>query len=404
MNVEKLRQDFPLLKRQINGKPIAYLDNAATSLKPMQVINAVEKYYNKETANVHRGLHRLSEEASETYEESHKSVAIFADARAEEVVFTKNCTEAINLVMYSLKEKNFFKKGDKIVLSRAEHHSNLVPWQFLEKSGVKTEFVELNSDYTLDLEDFKEKAEGAKLVSVAHEFNTVASINPVKELAAIARKESALFFVDASQSIPHMPVSFKEIRADFMAFSGHKMLGPSGIGCLIGRRKLLEEMPPFLYGGDMIKHVSLHSSEWNFLPYKFEAGTPPIAESYGLKAAVEYLQEIGMNRIREHEKTLTKYALEKMEIEGLKIYCPKNEEKQGAIVLFEAEKIDCHDLSLALSESRNVFIRSGMHCAEPIVSSLNEKGLCRISMSFYNNEKDIDVFVQALKEIMKEFK
>ncbi len=403
-NTEKIREDFPIIQKKVNGKPIIYLDNAATSLKPIQVIEKLNYYYKECTANIHRGLHRMSEEASILYEESHAKTAKLINAKgSQEIVFTRNATESLNLLMYSLQTKNFFKKGDEILISKMEHHSNIVPWQFLEKKiGIKLKTIELNEDYTLNMQDFEKKLnEKTKIVSITHASNTVAAINPVKEITAKAKKNGSIVIIDGSQSVPHMPVNVKEINSDFLVFSGHKMLGPTGIGVLYGRKKLLEEMPPFLYGGDMITEVHWKSSSWNALPYKFEAGTPNIAGGIAFGEAIDYLKKIGLENVRKHEKQITKYALERItEIKGIKTFCPRDSKKQGGIILFQHEKIEAHDLALALDEANNIAIRSGMHCAQPLVESLNPKGLARASFYFYTTEKEIDLFVETLKEIV----
>jgi cysteine desulfurase/selenocysteine lyase len=405
MNVEKIREDFPLLKRKIKGKKIIYLDNAATSLKPSQVIDAERHYYENISANVHRGLHILSEEASREHEAGHETVAKFLGARKEETVFVRNATEGLNLVMYSLLNSNYFKKGDKIVVSKMEHHSNIVPWQYLEKKiGVKLEFVDLNKDYTLDIADFESKVKEAKLVSMTAASNTVATLPNIREITKKAHKEGALVCVDGAQLVPHHEVNFSQMDFDFLTFSGHKMLAPTGTGALIGKKELLNKFEPFMFGGDMIHSVDFHKSEWNTLPNKFEAGTPNIAGSYGIKAACEYLKRIGMNNVAKHEETLTKVALEEMnKIDSINIYGPKDPKKQGGIILFESTLLSAHELAMALSEAENICIRSGMHCAEPLVSSLNKEGLARASFYLYNTEEEILFFAKALKETLKVF-
>jgi cysteine desulfurase / selenocysteine lyase len=403
MNIEEIRKDFPLLQMQHNGKKVTYLDNAATSLKPEQVISAERKYYEKECANVHRGLHFLSEQASIAHEESHEKIGKFVGAKKEEVVFTKNTTESMNLVMYSLMNSDFFKKGDKIIVSKMEHHSNIVPWQFLErKIGIKLEYVELLDNFEIDMNDFEKKVRGAKLVSFSGASNTVAVLPDLKKIEKISHKEGALFCVDGAQLVPHQEVNFKAMNADFLAFSGHKMLGPTGTGALVGKKKLLEDLEPFLFGGDMIQEVKEHESKWNSLPYKFEAGTPNIAGSYGMSAAIDYLHKVGWKTIEKQEKLLTKLCIEELEgINSIEMYCPKNTDKQGGIVLFESKKLPAHELAMTLSEMENICIRSGMHCAEPLVSSINKDGLARASFYFYNTEEEVMHLSKALKETIK---
>jgi len=308
--------------------------------------------------------------------------------------------------MYSLFMQGFFEKGDEILVSAMEHHSNIVPWQFLEKRvEVKLNFVELNNDYTLDMQDLEEKISGkTKLVSIMHASNTVATITPAKEIAKIAHDHNSLFALDAAQSAPHMPLDVKKINPDFLCFSAHKMLGPTGIGVFYAKKEMLEKMPPFLYGGDMIHTVKRHSSTWNRLPYKFEAGTPNIAGGIAFGAAIDYLQKLGMQNIERHEKELTKYSLEKMqEVEDIELFCPKDAEKQGAIVMFGSKNMEAHDLALALDEADNIAIRSGMHCAEPLVSKLDSEGLARASFYLYNTEKEIDLFAESLQKILSVF-
>ena len=403
MNLEQIRKDFPVLSRKIEGKEVIYLDNAATSLKPRQVINAEQYYYENVSANVHRGLHVLSEEASRMHEASHEEVAKFIGAKKKEVVFVKNASEGLNLVMYSLFNSNYFNKGDKIIVSKMEHHSNIVPWQFLEKKAkIKLEFINLTDDYELDMADFEEKVRGAKLVSITGASNTVATIPDIKTIGKKAHKEEALVCVDGAQLVPHHEVNFHSLGIDFLTFSGHKMLAPTGTGALVAKEELLEKFEPFMFGGDMIHSVQWHSSSWNHLPYKFEAGTPNIAGSYGIKAAVEYLKKIGMNNIAKHEEKLTKVALEELgRINSIELHCPKNEKKQGGIILFESKKLSAHEIAMALSEMNKICIRSGMHCAEPLVSSINKEGLARASFYLYNTEEEIHKFANTLNEIIQ---
>lgn len=406
MDVEKIRRDFPVLQRRLGGKRVTYLDNAASTLKPRQVIDAVNRYYSEISANVHRGVHRLSEEATREWEGAHKKVEGFVGAGKGEIIFTRNTSEGINLAMYSLREKGLFGKGTRIVATKMEHHSNMVPWQFAAKStGAELDYIGLTNDYMLDMEDAKRKInKKTRLVAVTHVSNTVGTINPVKEIGKIAHEAGALFVVDGAQAVPHMPVDVRKAGADFYAFSGYKMLGPTGIGMLYGRRELLEEMPPFLYGGDMIMEVRLEGATWNELPYKFEAGTPHIAGGFGISAAVDYLRAIGMENVRNHEKELTRHALERLAgVRGLNIYCPKNPEKQGAIVMFDSPALEPHDLALALDEAENIAVRSGMHCAEPLVSGINPNGLCRASFYLYNTKEEVDLLAETLAKVLGAF-
>jgi len=408
VDIEKIRADFPVLQREVGGKKIAYFDNAASTLKPKAVIDAVNRYYSEVSTNVHRGIHKLSEEATREWEGARKNVADFVGAGKEELIFTRNTSESINLVMYALREQGLFGKGDRIVTTKMEHHSNMVPWQFCAKSrGAELDYVGLTNDYLLDMEELKEKItknKNVKLVAVAHVSNTVGTINPIREIAKIAHDAGALVVVDGAQAVPHMPVDVKALGADFYAFSGYKMLGPTGIGMLYGKKELLEEMPPFLYGGDMIMEVKLEGATWNELPHKFEAGTPHIAGGFGMAAAVDYLSGLGMENVRNHEKELTRYALEKLgEVKGLNLYCPKNPERQGASILFDSPVLEPHDLALALDEAENIAVRSGMHCAEPLIGEINPKGLCRASFYIYNTKEEIDLLAGTLGSILGAF-
>lgn len=411
MNFEKLSNDFPVLSRKIAGKPVVYLDNAATALKPQRVIDAINRYYTKETANVHRGTHKLSQEASEEYENTHATIEKFINAKKGEVVLTKGATDSLNAIAYSLLENGFFKAGDEIVLTRAEHHANLVPWQFVaKKTGAKLKFVELNSDYSINYHDLEQKlSPKTKVVSVPHVSNTVAAINDVEKIGKMAKKNNSnsLFMVDAAQSVPHMKIDVKKIGCDLLAFSGHKMLGPTGTGVLYGKKELLEKLEPFEYGGAMIHSVSYEKSSWNKLPDKWEAGTPHIAGAYGLKAAVEYLDKIGMENVREHEMNLTKFVLNEMrELENkklIRIYNPKDEKKQGGVILFGSPVLEAHEIGIALDEINNIAVRSGMMCAQPLVESLNPNGLVRASFYVYNTKEEITLFVQTLETVLNSF-
>jgi cysteine desulfurase / selenocysteine lyase len=399
MNVNKIREDFVVLNRKVNGNKLVYLDSAATSLKPKQVLDAEKKYYETSCANVHRGVHEMSQEASIEYEKSHEVVANFINAGKEEVIFTKNTTESLNLLMYSLRNGNFFKKGDTILTSDLEHHSNIIPWQYLEKKiGIKLEFVKLNNNFEIDLEDFEKKSKGAKLVSISGASNTVSTHTNLKEIEKITHQNNALLCVDGAQLIPHQTFDFKKSNIDFLAFSGHKMLAPTGIGCMIGKKKILSEMEPFLFGGDMITNVSKHSATWNNLPSKFEAGTPNIAASYGMNAAIKYLEKIGMENVKKQEQKLTNLCINELEKMNVTVHGPKNE-NQGGIVLFDCKKINCHDVATILNDD-GIAIRSGMHCAQPLVSSLNSEGLARASFYIYNTEEEVMFFIKKLKELI----
>jgi cysteine desulfurase/selenocysteine lyase len=404
MNTNKIRRDFPILKRRVNGKPLIYLDNAATSQKPEAVIDALTTYYKKYNANVHRGIHKLSEEATQAYEETRKKISKFINAKSEkEIIFTKNTTEAINLVMYSFGMQ--LKPGDEVISSVMEHHSNIVPWQFLQNFGIKLKFVDINEDGTLKIEDYEKLiTPHTKLIAVTHVSNVLGTINPIKEISRIAHKNNILLLVDAAQSVPHMEVDVQEIDCDFMAFSSHKMLGPTGVGVLYAKRELLERMKPFLYGGDMIREVSLYETKYNEVPWKFEAGTPNIADVIAFGAAIEYLEKIGMKNIEKHERELTKYALKKLsKIKNLEIYGPKNPNQRIGVISFNLKNIHPHDVASILDQE-GIAIRSGHLCAQPLMKRLNIQAAARASFYLYNTKKDIDKLVQALLKVKKVFK
>ncbi len=406
INVEQIREDFPILKRKFYGKPLIYFDNAATSQKPKQVIEAIRKYYEEQNANIHRGIYALSEEATQLYEDSKKKVARFINARRwEEIIYTRNTTESINLIAYTWGWKNV-SKGDNIVLTVMEHHSNLVPWQLLaQEKKVELRFVDINDEGLLNINQAEKLIDDhTKLVSITHVSNVLGTINPVKEIGKIAHEKGALFLVDGAQSTPHMPVDVRDIDADFFAFSGHKMLGPMGIGVLYGKREILERIGPFLGGGDMIKSCSLSGCSWNDLPWKFEAGTSNVEGAVGLSAAIDYLNSIGMESIREHEEELTRYALDRMsEIEDIKIYGPKNTKIRGGVISFNLGNIHPHDLASIL-DAEGIAIRAGHHCAQPLMTRLGVTATARASFYIYNDKNEIDVFIDVLNKIKRRLK
>ncbi|MBS3151338.1 cysteine desulfurase [Candidatus Woesearchaeota archaeon] len=398
---EKIRKDFPYLNRKINGKPIVYFDNAAMTQKPNQVLGAIDDYYKEHCANVHRGVHKLSQEASGLYEDAHKKIGKFVNAKFEETVFTRNTTESLNLIYYAYALRNL-KKGDRILATSMEHHSNYVPLLELKKSrGIEVDSIGINEDGTLKMEEYGEKiSKKTKIVTVVHVSNVLGTINKVKEIGKLAHENDSLFIVDAAQSVPHMPVDFKNINADFLCFSGYKMLGPTGIGVLIGKKEILEDMNPFLYGGDMLQEVHKDSWKPNKIPWKFEAGTPNIAGGIGLGAAVDYLKRIGMDKIRKHEVELVQYTLEKLKsVRGVKVYDSLSIENKGGIVSFNLEKLKCHETAGLLDSMSNVMCRSGMLCAQPLVESLNKDGVVRVSFYIYNTKEEIDVLIESLKKI-----
>jgi len=404
-DVSKVRADFPILQRRIHGKPLVYLDNAATSQKPESVIEAMDDYYRRYNANIHRGVHTLAEEATEAYEGARRKVGRFINAYSpREIVFVRNTTEAINLIALTWGRANV-GEGDVIILSVMEHHSNLVPWQLLAQAvGARLEFLELDPEGRLILEDLdrllKEYGERVKLVGVSGMSNVLGTINPVEEIAPQVHSAGALLLVDGAQSVPHLPVDVRALDADFLAFSGHKMLGPTGIGILWARKEILQAMPPFLGGGDMIKSVHLRESEWNDIPHKFEAGTPNIAHAIGMGAAVDYLQALGMENVKAHEQTMARYAMERLStIPSLRIYGPPAEER-GGVVTFNLMRdndllIHPHDLASIL-DREGIAIRAGHHCAQPLMEHYGVPATARASFYVYNTEEEADRLVDAL--------
>ena len=407
LDVSRIREDFPVLARKVyDGMPLVWLDSAATTQKPRQVIQALVDYYEGYNANVHRGVHALSMESTQKYEEARQKVADFVNAESADcLIWTRNTTEGINLVAHSWAEDNI-RAGDEIVVTALEHHSNLVPWQQVAaRKGAKVRVLPLADDHTLDMAAADEII-GARtrLLAVSHASNAVGTINPVRELAAKARAVGAAVLVDGAQSVPHMPVDVQDLDCDFLAFSGHKMLGPTGIGGLYVKREALERMRPFLTGGEMVLAVSYEDASWNELPMRFEAGTPNIADAIGLGAAVDYLQALGMDNVREHEIALTTYALDAFKEleEELDVYGPKDALKQGGIVSFHHPDVHPHDLGTML-DRRGIAIRTGHHCAMPMVQSLGVLATARASVYLYNTEQEIDMLVDALKEALRYF-
>ena len=402
LDIESIRNDFPILSRKIhNNKPLVYFDNAATSQKPKQVIDAIDFYYRNYNANVHRSIHQLGEEATAKFEESHEKVADFINADSyQNIVLTKNTTESLNLAAYSLTAG--LKKDDEIVISQMEHHSNFVPWQQLAKQrSLRLKFVKINEEGKLDEESIKQNiTKKTKIVSLTHVSNVLGTINPIKEIAKIAHENNALMVVDGAQSVPHMPVDVKKLDADFYAFSGHKMLGPTGVGVLYGKKELLEDMQPFLYGGEMIREVRFDDTKFNELPWKFEAGTPNIVEGIGLGVAIDYLKKIGMKQIQERDRELVDYAMEKLkDISGIAIYGPK---ERGSVISFNVNNIHAHDVSQIL-DSEGVAIRAGHHCCMPLMSVLGVAATARASFYLYNTEQEIDTFINAIHKVKKVF-
>lgn len=399
LDVEAIRRDFPILHQEVHGRPLVYLDNAASSQKPRAVIEALDEYYRRYNANVHRGIHTLSERAGQAYEKARRKVARFINARSvKEVIWTRNTTESINLVAYSWGRANI-GAGDEILLTEMEHHSNLIPWQILaEEKNAELNFICVTDDGLLDLEGLDQLlTERTKLVSLAHMSNVLGTINSVAEIARRAHAVGAKVLLDAAQSVPHLPVDVRALDCDFMAFSGHKMCGPTGIGVLYGKRELLEEMPPFLGGGDMIKEVSLESSTWNDLPWKFEAGTPSIAEAIGMGVAVDYLDGVGMSAIHRHEQEVARYALEALSsVGGLTLYGPPAE-MRGGVTTFNVPGVHPHDLATIL-DSEGVAIRAGHHCAQPLMRRYGVPATARASFYLYNTQAEVDVLIRGLEK------
>jgi cysteine desulfurase/selenocysteine lyase len=406
LDLGKIREDFPILKRKINNHPLIYFDNAATTQKPKQVIEAIEEFYEKYNANVHRAVHTLSQEASELYENAHEEVAKFINANGmEEIIFVRGTTEAINLFAYAWGLRNL-KMEDEVLVTLMEHHSNIVPWENLSKiNGFQVKYAEVNDDGTLNYEDFENAiSDKTKIVCLPHVSNVTGVINDVKRVAKMAHECGSLVLVDGAQSVPHLPVDVKDLDIDFLAFSGHKMLGPTGIGVLYGKRELLEEMEPFHGGGEMIREVTFDtitkrcSISWNDLPWKFEAGTPNICGGVGLMAAIKYLKDVGMENVKAHEKTLTEYALHRMqECKKVRIYGPKDASVKCGIIPFGVDGLGSHDVALFL-DSYGIMIRSGFHCAQPLHEKFKLKSSARVSFYIYNTREEIDRFVDVSKE------
>jgi len=405
IDVQRIRKDFPILSRQVNGKPLVYLDNGATSQKPNAVIATIDDYYRHYNANIHRGIHKLAEEATLAHEEAREKVGKFINARhTEEIIFTRNTTESINLVAYAWGRANI-SSGDKIVLTILEHHSNIVPWQLLaQEKKAEIEFIKIDENGNLLQNDAHELIdERTKLVCVAQASNVLGTINPVKEMCKVAHRLGAVVMVDGAQSVPHFRVDVRDLDPDFFAFSAHKMLGPTGIGVLHGKRELLEKMPPFLGGGEMIKEVHESESSWNELPYKFEAGTPNIAGAIGFGAAIDYLNKIGMQKIRDHDREITSYTLAKMSaVKGLTVYGPKNPDQRVGVIGFNLGDIHAHDLATIL-DKEGIAIRSGHHCAQPLMEFLKVPAMSRASFYLYNTREEVDILINSLEKARKLF-
>ena len=405
LDVERLRADFPILAREVHGHPLAYLDSAATSQKPRQVLDSITEYYASCNANVHRGVHTLGNEATDAFESARTRVARFIDAPSEQgVVFLRNTTEAINLVASSY-ARELLAPGDRIVLTETEHHSNLVPWQLAaERAGLELAFIRVLDDGRLDMEQAEELCGGpTRLVSVSHQSNVLGTINDVHRLGALVHANGGLIFVDAAQSVPHMPVSVRELDCDFLAFSGHKMCAPMGAGVLWARPELLERMPPFLGGGSMIRRVQLERSSWNSVPHKFEAGTPDVASAVGLAAACNYLDGIGLERIHAHEVSLVRHLLDGLAgVEGVDVHGPRTSGDRGGAVSFNLRGVHPHDVGTIL-DREGIAVRAGHHCCQPLMRRLGVPATARASVYLYTTHAEIDRLLTGLLEVQRVF-
>jgi cysteine desulfurase / selenocysteine lyase len=400
-DAKRVRADFPILGRTARGKRLAYLDSAASTQKPTRVIDAVNDFYRESNANVHRGVYELSEKSTEMYDQARGTVARLINApEKRECIFVRNTTEALNLVANSWGRQNL-KDGDTIVLTMLEHHSNIVPWQLVaQQTGAKLRYVDIDDDGRLKMDQFREilQQEPVRLVAVTHVSNALGTISPLKEICQLAHDAGAIVVADAAQSVPHIKVDVQDLEIDFMAFSGHKMVGPLGIGVLWGRRELLEAMPPYQGGGSMIREVHLEHSTWADLPEKFEAGTPSVADAVGLASAVEYLTDLGFENIRQHEIQLTNYALGQMrEIPGIQLFGPEGEDRAG-VVSFLLDGAHPHDIASIL-DGEGVAVRAGHHCAQPLMRRLDVTATARASFYVYNTEEDVDQLVHAVETV-----
>jgi len=407
LEVNEIRKDFPILSRTINGKPLVYFDNAATTQKPFSVINAISDYYASYNANIHRAVYQIAEEATDAYEMTRDKVCKFINAHSrEEIIFTRNATEAINLVAYSWGRK-VIGKGDTIILSELEHHSNIVPWQMLcKEKKAKIEYLNVDNNGNLDLGKLESciQQNNVKLISLSHMSNALGNIIPIESMIKYAHSFGIPFFVDGAQSVPHIRTDVTDLNCEFLAFSGHKMLGPTGVGVLYAKKEILECMNPFIGGGDMIKEVHKYETTYNDLPYKYEGGTPNIADVIGFSHALDYLNKIGMDNIRRHELDLTKYALECLSsLKGMKLYGDDNLSRRGGIISFNLGDIHPHDLATILNDN-GIAIRSGHHCAQILMEKLDVSATSRASFYIYNTQEEINIFINALGKAIKLFR
>ncbi|MGD7024077.1 cysteine desulfurase [Rossellomorea vietnamensis] len=405
MNAKEIRKYFPILDQEVNGHPLVYLDSAATSQKPVQVIEAMDKYYREYNSNVHRGVHTLGTLATDGYEGAREKVRKFINAEStQEIIFTRGTTTAINTVAASYGRANV-REGDEIVISHMEHHSNIIPWQQLAReTGASLKYVPLQEDGTISVEDVKNTVTSkTKIVSIMKVSNVLGTMNPIKEITKVAHENGAVMMVDGAQAAPHMKVDVQDLDCDFFAFSGHKMAGPTGIGVLYGKKHLLEKMEPVEFGGEMIDFVGMYESTWKELPWKFEAGTPIIAGAIGLGAAIDFLEEIGMDHIEKHEHRLAAYAMEKMsEVEGMTIFGTKDPAKRAGLVTFNIDDVHPHDVATVL-DAEGIAVRAGHHCAQPLMKWLQVSATARASFYIYNTEEDIDKLVSGLVKTKEYF-
>ena len=406
VNSYELRNDFPIFRKKINGKELVYLDNASTTQKPNSVIESITDFYTNYNSNIHRAVYQLAEEATALYEQSREKIANFINVRPEEIIFTRNTTESINLIAHSWARTNL-KKDDGIAITELEHHSNIVPWQILSQEiGTRLEYVGIDDNGYLDLEYLIEliSSKKVKLVSLSHMSNVLGTIVPIERIIKIAHENNIPVLVDGAQSVPHMPVDVKKMDCDFLVFSAHKMLGPTGVGVLYAKKEFLEKMRPFMGGGDMIKEVFKFHTNYNEAPYKFEAGTPNIADVVGFGAAIDYLEKIGMENVRKHEIELTEYALKSiLSMKYVTVYGPKDPNYRGGVISFNIADIHPHDLATIMND-HGIAIRSGHHCAQVLMQRLDVPATSRASFYIYNTKEEIDKFVNAIKEAGRIFK
>lgn len=404
VNINKIREDFPILKTKVNGKPLIYFDNAATSQKPIKVIKAINEFYENYNANVHRGISTLSQIASEKYEEARIKIARFINAKSKEIIFVRNATEGLNIIAQTYARQKL-KENDVIILTEMEHHSNIVPWQIVAREkNLKLVFIPITREGALDLKNLDSLLKKAKLISLTQVSNVLGVINPIKEIIKKAHENNVIVVIDAAASAPHLKIDVKDLDVDFLAFSSHKMLGPTGVGVLYAKKELFDSLEPLFSGGGAIKEVTLEKTTYADVPERFEAGTPNIADVIAFGSAVDYINGIGIEIIKEYEKELTKYALEKLRgIKGIKMYGPLNEKQKIGIISFNLADIHPHDLNSILDEE-GIIVRSGHHCCQPLMHKLGIQGTVRISFSIYNTKEEIDFLIKALERAKKVFR